>query len=175
MTCQSDLIDLAWISNIAYICFAYVEECHSLQKLCRFQSCFLWFHDNCTQLQLLPRLYYVAGWHVWGLIGSGCMIWQEHMIWQVAICGCNCSWVQLSIHLLPQNFIWKNNLQRQHLLMIPLSRQIREKLAHETLDDSPMRKNSDNYYKWLLESYISELNSTLLWVRWMWFPIVTEE
>ena len=31
--------------------------------------------------------------------------------------------------------------------MIPLSGQIREKLAHETLDNSPMKKNSDNYYK----------------------------
>ena len=28
--------------------------------------------------------------------------------------------------------------------MIPLSRQIREKLSYETLDNSPMKKNSDN-------------------------------
>ena len=38
-------------------------------------------------------------------------------------------------------------LQRQHLLLIPLSRQIREKLAHETLDNSQMKINGDNYYK----------------------------
>ena len=47
--------------------------------------------------------------------------------------------------------------------MIPLSRKIREKLAHETLDNSPMRKNSDDYYKRLLKSYITELNSTFLY------------
>ena len=29
----------------------------------------------------------MAGDHVWGLIGSGCMIWQEHVVWQVAVCG----------------------------------------------------------------------------------------
>ena len=81
-------------------------------------------------------------------------------------------WVLLFI---PQNFIWKNNLQRQQLLMIPLSRRMREKLAHETLDNSPMRKNNDDYYEWLLKTYIPELNLTLLWVCWMWFPIVTQE
>ena len=29
----------------------------------------------------------LAGGHVWGLIGSGCVMWQEDMIWQVALCG----------------------------------------------------------------------------------------
>ena len=29
----------------------------------------------------------LAGGHVWGLIGLGCMMWQEHMSWQVAMCG----------------------------------------------------------------------------------------
>ena len=43
--------------------------------------------------------------------------------------------------------ILKNNLQRKHLLMIPLSRWIREKLTHETLGNSPMKKISDDYYK----------------------------
>ena len=64
---------------------------------------------------------------------------------------------------IPQNFILKNNLQRQHLLMIPLLWWICEKLAHETLDNSPIKKVSDDYYKWLLESYIWELNSTILY------------
>ena len=45
--------------------------------------------------------------------------------------------------------------------MIPLSQWIHEKLAHETLDNSPMKKVSDNYYKRLLERYTSELNSTI--------------
>ena len=41
----------------------------------------------------LIRLYDVAGahalagGHVLGLIGSGCMMWQKHMILQVAMCG----------------------------------------------------------------------------------------
>ena len=29
----------------------------------------------------------MAGGSVWGVIGSGYMIWQEHMVWQVALCG----------------------------------------------------------------------------------------
>ena len=44
----------------------------------------------------------------------------------------------------PQNLTLKNILHWQHLLMIPLSRWIGEKPAHETLDNSPMKKNSDN-------------------------------
>ena len=64
----------------------------------------------------------------------------------------------LDLGFVPKNFILKNNLQRQHLLTIPLSRQIPEKLAHETLDNFPMKKNSDNYNKGLLE-----LNSTILY------------
>ena len=57
-----------------------------------------------------------------------------------------------------QIFILKNNLERQHLLMILLLRQIHEKLARGTLDNSPMKKISDNYYKWLFRLF-------LLW-RW---------
>ena len=29
----------------------------------------------------------MAGGHVWGLIGSGCIMGQEHMFWQVTVCG----------------------------------------------------------------------------------------
>ena len=47
--------------------------------------------------------------------------------------------------------------------MIPLSHQIHEKIAHETLDNSPMKKVSDGYSMWLLESYTSELNSMILY------------
>ena len=53
----------------------------------------------------------------------------------------------LILIFIPQNFILRNNLQRQHLLMIPLSRRICEKPVHETLDNSPMKKVSDDYNK----------------------------
>ena len=29
----------------------------------------------------------MAGGCMWGSIGSVCMIWQEHVVWQVAMCG----------------------------------------------------------------------------------------
>ena len=41
--------------------------------------------------------------------------------------------------------------------MIPLSGWIHEKLADESLDDSPMKKLREDHYKGLLESYTSEL------------------
>ena len=61
-----------------------------------------------------------------------------------------------------QIFILKNNLERQHLLMILLLRQIHEKLARGTLDNSPMKKISDNYYKWLFRLF-------LLWIWYMYY------
>ena len=50
------------------------------------------------------------------------------------------AWIFIFI---PQNLILKNNLQRQHLLMIPLSQQIREKLAYKALDKTVMIIPSD--------------------------------
>ena len=106
------------------------------------------------------------------------LAWTSNIVyifcWHVRICHLLPEtllvWILVYI---PQNFILKNNLQRQHLLMIPLSQQIREKFAHETLDNSQMKKNSDKVTSGKL--YIRSKLNNLIWMCWMWFPIVTEE
>ena len=35
----------------------------------------------------MARALGMAGGSGWGLIGFGCMIWQDHVVWQVAMCG----------------------------------------------------------------------------------------